>query len=416
MLTLKILFIHQNFPAQFKTLAPQLVTLGHHVTVLTLRNDLGNMWQGVQVVPYHINRGSSASIHPWVADFETKVIRGEACFSAALCLKNKGYSPDVIIAHHGWGESLFLREVWPLARMGIYCEFFYDGSDMNFDEEFLEKTPNESLCKTRLKNINNYLHFHCAHAGISPTAWQAQTFPDIFRTKITVVHDGIDTRVLVPNTQTGLRITKPGSDSLTLSHTDEVITFVNRNLEPYRGFHSFMRALPELLFRRPTAQILIVGATGKGYGALAPAGTSWKQVYLDEIRGGLSQQAYDRIHFLGTIPYSTYISILQISTVHVYLTYPFVLGWSLLEAMSVGCAVVASKTGPVVEVIEDGVQGCLVDFFDIKGITDQICTLLEDSEQREFLGRNARALVQQRYDLHSVCLPAQIDWVMKLSD
>ena len=206
----------------------------------------------MQLYPYQVSRGTTPQVHPWIADFETKTIRAEACFRAALQLKANGYSPDVIIAHHGWGESLFLNEVWPQAKLGIYCEFFYhpQGADVGFDPEFPAKDPGD-VCRLRLKNLNNLLHIERADAGISPTHWQASTFPEPFRSRISVIHDGIDTDALAPTPAVTLTLSTATGTQVTLGKQDEVITFVNRNLEPYRGYHIFMRALPAILQRRP---------------------------------------------------------------------------------------------------------------------------------------------------------------------
>ena len=230
---MNILFIHQNFPGQFKFLAPALVAHGHQVLAMTMQKTDVKDWQGVRLVSYSANKGTSPNIHPWVSDFETKTIRAEACFKAALKLKDTGFTPDVIIAHHGWGESLFIKEVWPKAKLGIYCEFFYhpEGADVGFDPEFPATDPGEA-CRLRLKNLNNLMHFEVADAGISPTHWQASTFPEPFRSKITVVHDGIDTKAVVPNPAVALNLKKANGEDLKLTKQDEVITFVNRNLEP----------------------------------------------------------------------------------------------------------------------------------------------------------------------------------------
>lgn len=405
---MNILFIHQNFPGQFKFLAPELVRRGHAVTAMTMQKTQAGEWQGVRLVPYSATRGTTPGVHPWVSDFETKVIRGEACFRAALRMKEQGYSPDVIIAHHGWGESLFLKEVWPEAKLGIYCEFYYhpEGADTGFDPEFPSKDVGDA-CRLRLKNLNNLLHFESADAGISPTRWQASTFPEPFQSRITVVHDGIDTVATAPNP--GVSLTLNGS--LTLTRKDEVVTFVNRNLEPYRGYHIFMRALPEILKRRPNARVLIVGGDDVSYGARPENGRKWKEIFVEEMRPRIADADWARVHFLGNIPYGHFIPLLQLSTVHVYLTYPFVLSWSLLEAMSVGCSIVASDTQPLREAVRHGDTGRLVDFFDAPGLAGEVCRLLDDLEERKRLGRNARRFAQETYDLASVCLPRQLAWV-----
>lgn len=410
---MKILLIHQNFPGQFKHLAPALAANpAHEVVAMTMQKVDATLWHGVRVVPYQAQRGTTPQVHPWVSDFETKTIRGEACFRAALALKTQGFSPDVIVAHPGWGESLFLKEVWPRARLGIYCEFFYrpEGADVGFDKEFMAQDPGD-VCRLRLKNLNNLLHFEVADAGISPTHWQASTFPQPFQSRITVVHDGIDTQAIQPNPAVSLTL----NGTLTLTRDSEVVTFVNRNLEPYRGYHTFMRALPELLRRRPHARVLLVGGDDVSYGARPPQGGKWKDIFAQEVRGQISDADWQRVHFLGHIPYQHFIPLLQLSTVHVYLTYPFVLSWSLLEAMSAGCAIVASDTHPLREAIVHNETGRLVDFFDAPALAAQVSDLLDDPGERARLGAHARAFAVRHYDLRSVCLPRQMAWVEGLA-
>lgn len=418
---MNILFVHQNFPGQFKFLAPALAKLGHRVIAMTMQKTDAKDYQGVQLVKYSANRGSAQNVHPWLSDFETKTIRGEACFHVSEKLKDAGFSPDLIIAHPGWGESLFLKEVWPHTKLAIYCEFYYrtEGSDVGFDPEFPIAFPVADACRLKLKNVTWLLHFEIADAGISPTYWQASTFPERFRDKIAVIHDGIDTTVLVPNAQVALTLNTSNGEKITLTKQDEVITFVNRNLEPYRGYHIFMRALPDLLKQRPNVRILIVGGDDISYGA-RPDKTkygekSWKDIFIEEVRPQISDTDWQRIIFLGNLPYQHFIPLLQLSTVHVYLTYPFVLSWSLLEAMSVGCAIVASDTQPLHEAIKHNETGKLVNFFDHHALINEVVSLLERPEERERLGCNARQFAQQHYDLNSVCLPQQLKWVEQLN-
>ena len=410
---MRILFIHLNFPGQFKHLAPALASDGdNEVVAFTTQNNPSTVWQGVRLIKYQLARGNTPNIHPWLTDFESKTIRGEAAFVAALALRESGFTPDVIIAHPGWGESLFLKEVWPTAKLGIYCEFYYhaQGADVGFDAEFPATEVGEAP-RLRLKNLHNLLHFDTADAAMSPTHWQASTFPDRFRPKISVIHDGIDTRVVAPNAQVSLTL----NGTLVLSRQDEVITFVNRNLEPYRGYHVFMRALPALLRQRPHARVLIVGGDDVSYGARPKGGGKWKDVFLNEVKDQIPADDMQRVHFLGHIPYEYFIPLLQLSTVHVYLTYPFVLSWSLLEAMSAGCAIVASDTQPLREAIRHNDTGRLVDFFDPAALVHQVCSLLDDPAERERLGTNAREFAKAQYDLQTVCLPRQLAWVRELS-
>lgn len=412
---MNILFVHQNFPGQFKFLAPALARQGHTVVAITMQRDDRQEWQGVRLVRYAVSRGTTPGVHPWLSDFETKTIRAEACFRAALKVRQAGFNPDVIIAHPGWGESLFLKEVWPRARLGIYCEFHYGTqADTGFDPEFPTADPEGEVCRLHLKNLNNLLHADIADAALSPTRWQASTFPEPFRSRITVVHDGIDTDALRPEATARLSLSSNGQ-TVTLTPGGEVVTFVNRNLEPYRGYHIFMRALPEILAQRPAARVLIVGGDGASYGPRPEGGRSWREIFAAEVRPRIPDTDWARVHFLGNLGYPAFQALLRISTVHVYLTYPFVLSWSLLEAMSTGCAIVASATPPVSEVIQHSHTGRLVGFFDTSRLAGEVCELLADPAARVHLGANARAHIRAHYDLRRVCLPAQLQWVGALA-
>jgi len=378
-----------------------------------MRQHEGGVGNGIRSIGYWPTRSLTPSLHPWLRDMETKVVRAEACLRRAMQLKAEGYTPDVIIAHPGWGESMFLKDLWPRARLGIYCEYFYQatGGDVGFDSEFPSNAL-DTACRLRIKNLNNHLHFDLADAGLSPTHWQASTFPEPFRRKITVAHDGIETTALVP--EPTARFTLP--DGRILNRNNEVITFVSRNLEPYRGYHIFMRSLPQILASRPMARVLIVGGDGVSYGPKPSGDRSWMRVFADEVRESMPTACWDRIHFLGKLSFQDYVSVLRISSVHAYLTYPFVLSWSLLEAMSLECAIVASDTPPVREALVDRETGRLVDFFDVDGFADTICNLLDDQQERARLGKAAREVAVSRYDLATRCLPQQLAWVNSLHD
>jgi glycosyltransferase involved in cell wall biosynthesis len=419
---MKFLFVHQNFPAQFIHLAPALARLGHAVVALHV-NPCPAL-PGVRAIRYAIEPPpKSTGTHPWLQDLNTKVIRGEAAWRAARRLRDEGFTPDVIVAHPGWGESLFLKEVWPAAKLGLYCEFYYQphGGDVGFDPEFQRDEPG-AACRLQMKNANFELHFPMAEAGLAPTQWQASVVPEPFRSRITVMHDGIDTDRLTPNPQASLKLkTRLGQD-LEIHHGDEVITFVNRNLEPYRGYHVFMRALPRLMRERPKARVMIVGGDEVSYGAAPPPLAShdgqgpirrqtWKDIFLREVASELDMS---RVHFLGRIPYPRFVTLLQLSTVHVYLTYPFVLSWSLLEAMSMGCAIVASDTPPVREAIRHQETGLMVDFFDCDALVTSVIGLLDNLDERARLGVAARRHAQATYDLKRICLPGQLAWALGL--
>ena len=274
---MNILFIHQNFPGQYKNLAPALAARGDNCVALTLRVKEPTNWKGVRVLPYQITRKPGDGVHPWLVDLNTKVHRAEACMLAALKLKDAGFSPDVIVAHPGWVESLFLRDVWPEARIGLYYELFYqaDAADSGFDPEFSRQDDALAAQRIRLKNVNNQLHLPLGDMGICPTEFQAASFPKAFRDRISVIHDGIDTKTAKPNPDASFELPDGGR----VTRSDQVITFVNRNLEPYRGFHIFMRALPQILRDSPKARVLIVGGEERSYGPAAPDGRSWKDIF-----------------------------------------------------------------------------------------------------------------------------------------
>ena len=356
---------------------------------------------------------SSKDVHPWLSDLETKVIRAEACYHQALALKDKGLEPDVILGHHGWGEPMFLKNVRPNAKMGPYCELYHlnSGETVNFDPEFSTPDLRGSVLRLRLRNLNNALHFDIGDAGISPTKFQAATFPEPFRNKISVIHDGIDTNTVKPNADAVLKI----SDDLSVTRDEEVITFINRNLEPYHGYHVFMRALPKLLKARPNAQVVLLGGDEVSYGSRPPSGKTWKQIYIDEVREQISDEDWARVHFMGRVPYDVFLAMMQVSRLHIYLTYPFVLSWSLLEAMSTEAAILASDTAPVLEAIKHDETGWLTDFFDADALVEKANALLEDKETRARLGKAARAFVLKTYDLKTQCLPKQLEWVSGLA-
>ena len=409
---MNILFIHQNFPGQFKNLAPALAARGDNCVALTLRVKKPTDWKGVRILPYQITRKPGDGVHPWLVDLNTKLHRGEACMMAAIKLRDSGFTPNVIVAHPGWGESLFLRDVWPEARIGLYYELFYqaNAADSGFDPEFARADDAMAAQRIRMKNVNNHLHFPLGDMGICPTDFQASSFPKAFRDRISVIHDGIDTEVAKPNPDVVFDLPDGGQ----VTRKDQVITFVNRNLEPYRGFHVFMRALPQILRESPDAHVLIVGGEERSYGPAAPDGRTWKAIFTEEVRPQIPDADWARVRFLGKLAYDRFLSLLQVSSAHVYLTYPFVLSWSLLEAMSCGAAIVASDTAPVREVIAHGETGRLVDFFDTKALAKEIRTVLEDPQMRSELGRRARSQVVANYDLTTIALPKQLQWIDSL--
>jgi len=400
---MRILFVHQNYPAQFRHLALHLARdPGNEAVALTLKG--ADVHDGVKVVRCKLTRGVPRETHPWAKDFEAKVIRGEALARGARGLRDSGFRPDVIYAHSGWGEALFLKEVFPRSRLICYAEFYYrsTGLDAGFDNEFTAPLDEDGKCRTRIRNANNLLALEACDLAIAPTEWQRSTYPEEFRHKIEVVHDGIDTDAIRPAQGVQVRI---GEAGVKLGEDDEVVTYVSRNLEPYRGFPTFMRALPELQRLRPAAHVVIIGGNAISYGARRKDGRTYKQVMLDEVGGGLDMS---RIYFVGHVAHDAFVRLLQLSSAHVYLTYPFVLSWSMLEAMAVKAPLIASSTPPVCEVVQTGVNGRLVDFFDAQGLARAVADALEQRADWVEVRRRARQTVVDRYDLKRVCLPRQL--------
>lgn len=399
---MNILFIHQNFPGQFRFVSKALADRGHTVKALGI---FGKPVDGVEVMNYDIKKQNTPGIHPLAIEFETKVTRGEAAMSAMMNLKKIGFTPDLIIAHPGWGESLFAKDVFPDAKLINYIEFYYGiDTDISFDPEF---RPDDLTARVqmRIKNANNLISLEAMDGGLSPTHWQKSTAPHIYQHKIKVIFDGVNTSILKPLVRSQLKIKLSDHKEIILNKDDEIVTYVSRNLEPYRGYHSFMRSLPKLMKARPNAKIIIIGDNKTSYGKAPPSNKTWQSIFLDEVKDAVD---LSRIYFLGAIPYEAYVTLLQMSRVHVYLTYPFVMSWSAIEAMSCGALMVGSRTPPVEEFIQHKKNGLLVDFFNYAEIADTIAEALTKPKDYDELREAARKTVIDRYDLETVCLPQQI--------
>jgi glycosyltransferase involved in cell wall biosynthesis len=394
---MRVLFIHQNFPGQFRYLAPTLAAQGHEVRALAISPRMA--LPGVTVHRYAPTPPSGRPGHPWAADFEVKTIRGEACARKMIELQAAGFAPDLVVGHPGWGETWMVKDVWPRARVLAFQEFYY-GADINFDPEFPENEL-ESRLRMRLKNASLLVGLEAMDWGFSPTEWQRAQFPSAYRQRISVVFDGVDTKNVCPARVPSLTL---GSPAVTLEEGDEIVTFVNRNLEPYRGYHVFMRALPRLLELRPRARVVIVGGDGVSYGSAPPTG-SWRDKFLSEVQDRIDMS---RVHFVGMLRYGDLLDLFRMSRCHVYLTYPFVLSWSMIEAMSVGALVLGSRTAPVEEVISDGQNGLLVDFFDVEGLATRAAEMLAQPERFRSMREQARRSVVERYSLRDQCLPRQV--------
>lgn len=405
---MNILIIHPHFPSHFSHLAPALAQAGNAVTALTMQTGSACEWKGVRLVPFAQIRPRTREVHPWIADLESMTRIGEACMHAALGLKKEGFEPEVILAHSGWGESLFIKQVWPGARLSIRCDYFPHTADSAFDPEFIKNDPFLGA-RLQMQQLAQRLRFEQADQGMTQTHWQAGSFPKPWQDRLSVIQDGLDTDLLQPNE--GIKLTLNGQ--LTLTRKDEVITFICRELTAQSGFHVFMRALQDILHRRPAAHVLIAGGIRQ---ETANAGKQdWRELLLTDIRSQVKETEWARVHFLGAPTSPQWIGLLQLSSVHIQLSYPSIAAMGLLEAMSIACAIVGSKTPPLEAVIQNDETGKLVDFFDCSALANEVCNLLDDPETRKRLGQRAREFVRQHHDVQTVCLERQIQYVSQLA-
>jgi glycosyltransferase involved in cell wall biosynthesis len=406
--TLRYLFIHQNFPGQFrhvvKALAadPQNEVIGIGET----RHIKGRpvLHPGIRVLGYQPNAEGQKGTHHYLRDFEAHIRRGQAVVRLLMKLMDQeNFVPDVVVVHPGWGEGLFLRDIFPRAKHLQYFEYFYQGQggDVGFDPEFPSKLDDQ--LRVRIKNSTQLQSLTACDRGISPTQWQKSRYPAELQHKIEVIHEGIDTSVVKPDQNVWVKV-----NGQRFTAGDEVVTYVARNLEPYRGFHIFMRMLPHLQAMRPNARIIIVGGDDVSYGQRPADGETYRQRYSAQVQ---DQVDWSKVFFVGKLPYADYLKVLQVSMAHVYLTYPFVLSWSMLEAMSAGCLLVASNTTPVQEVVENGKNGLLVDFFDPTGLANAVADALTSSPKYAILRAQARQTIVDRFDLKTVCLPKTLAWL-----
>jgi len=405
---MKLLFVHQNFPGQYVHLVRHFGSdPRHEVVFLTQRRDL--QWPGIRITVYSPQRSVTPGIHHYLRETEAGILNAQAVARAALDLRASGFVPDLMIGHNGWGEIWYLKEVFPASPLLGYFEFFYQrhGADVGFDPS-VPATFDDGP-RIRTKNLGNLLALDLVDAGQCATAWQKSLYPPRFHSLLHVVHEGIDTTQVAPSPTARL----PLPNGRVLTAADEVVTYVARNLEPYRGFPTFLRSLPDVLARRPKAQVVIVGGDDVSYGPRPPSGQTYREILLAELGSALDTS---RVHFLGKVPYATFVAVLQISTVHVYLTQPFVLSWSLLEAMAAGCVVVASDTPPVTEVIRDGENGLLVDFFAPAALAERVEAVLADRGRYARLAQEARDTICSEYDLQTVCLPRQLALIAHLTE
>jgi len=394
-----VIFIHQNFPAQYVHIVRRLAgDPGNQIFFITQESLIE--LPGVHKLVYRPELQPASSCHAYTATFDAAVRTGVAVADVCRKLRDSGVVPDVVVGHCGWGETLFVKNVFPETPLLSYFEFFYHprGADVGFDPEFAPCGPSDSD-RLQVRNVVNRLSFAASDWGHTATAWQRSLFPSEMQARISALHEGIDTEQIAPDSTAWIKLAR---EDIVLRHEDEVITYVSRNLEPYRGFHIFMRALPEILRRRPRAHALILGGDGLSYSDPPRFGGTYREMLLAEAGSALD---VNRVHFLGQVPNGAYLNVLQVSSVHIHLTYPFVLSWSFLEAMAAGCLVLGSATPPVLEVLRDRKNGLAADFFSPEQICDRVDEVLDHPDRMQALRDSARNTVVRNFDLKTVILP-----------
>jgi glycosyltransferase involved in cell wall biosynthesis len=401
----KILFVHNNFPGRFEFLLPSLKAAGHQCFAIAQG---GRQGDGVPLLQWKSNRSSTSGILDLAVRAEADLIRGRAAADCALQLKQDGFEPDLIIGHPAWGETAFMKEIFPGARQIMVGEFYYrsTGGDVGFDPEFKEVGVTEPF-RVHAKNAVMSMAYADADRIICPTPFQASAFPVAFRERALVIHEGIDTDRIRRVPDAKLKIGEKEIDGST-----PIVTFINRVFEPMRGFHTMMRALPALLEAVPDVRVLMIGSDkASGYGIAAPGGGTWGAHMKREMGDRID---YSRVHFTGPVPHDTMLTALSLSWAHVYYTYPFVLSWSSMESMACEVVFMGSDTPPVRDIIEPGKNGLLHDFFEFGALSKSLIEACRHPERFTAMRAAARRFVVEHYDQRRICLPAWLKVIDEL--
>lgn len=401
---MRFLLSHPNFPSQLRTIAQVLAANPQNEVVFLTSSTQGEIPR-VKKLIYTPKREPSPHTHHYIRGFEEAILHGQAAFTACVEAKNKGFIPDIIFGHAGWGQTLFLKDIYPKAPMGLNFEWFYRSRNSDCDFDPSEPITADDEARIRVKNATLLSDLASCDGGLCPTQFQLDQFPSHLRSNLIVSHEGIDLNFFKPAPEQKLVL---ANGKLDLSGVDEIVTYATRGMEPYRGFPQFIEAAHLLLKARPKAHVVIAGDDRVAYGKKAPSGTTYKQMLLEKF-----PLDPNRAHFVGSLPYGEYVKLLQCTTAHVYMTRPFVLSWSLLEAMSCGALVVASDTEPVREVISDGINGLLVNFFKPDQLASTLDQVLSRPKHFNRIREKARATVVAKYDANS-CLRQRLAWLSSL--
>ncbi len=401
---MRFLLTHPNFPSQLRSIA-QVLAANPQNEVVFLTNAAQGEIPGVKKLIYTPKREPAPQTHHYTRGFEQAILHGQAAFEACLAARNAGFYPDLIFGHAGWGPSLFLKDVFPRTPLALNFEWFYHahGTDCDFDPS--DPLTHDDEARIRMKNATLLADLAACDGGVCATRYQYEQFPKHLRSNLVIGHEGIDVNFFKPNPGGKLVL---ADGKLDLSGVDEIVTYATRGMEPYRGFPQFIEAAHLLLQARPNAHIVIAGDDRVAYGKQAPDGKTYKQLLLEKFPLDPA-----RTHFVGSLPYGEYVKLLQCTKAHVYLTRPFVLSWSMLEAMACGALVVASNTPPVQEVITDGINGLMVDFFKPDELAATLDRVLAAPTNYDQMREKARETVVAKYDMTS-CLKHKLAWLSGL--
>lgn len=384
---MKILFSHQNYPAQFGAFGSYLAQRGWEVTFAT-SNQKAVVPKGCQLIRMKPHRDPTKGVHRYAAPMEKAMINGQAFANACMNARDKGFHPDVVVAHSGWGSGTFAKAVWPDCKFVAYVEWYYRWPPLDRLSENPAQNVEDRRAEALARNAPTLLDMAQADLVLCPTDFQAEQFPECYRDSLQVLHDGVHAPTLAPDPEARFN-----PNDVELPEDGELVTYATRGMEPHRGFPQFMRMLAELQKRRPNLHAVIGGEDRVAYGPKLPEGESWKARMLDELDLDL-----ERVHFVGLLPRRKYTQLMQASDLHVYFTVPFVLSWSLIEAMSIACPLLVSDNQATREALTPDQNAIMLDHDDIPALVENAEKLLSDKALAKKLGQAARHRVLERYD------------------
>jgi glycosyltransferase involved in cell wall biosynthesis len=400
-----ILYVHQNFPAQFGHIAHHLVRkLGWKCSFIS-QTPPGNV-NGIEKIQYKITGGATKANHFCTRTFENAVWHCDGVFKALHARKD--LKPDLIVGHSGFGSTLFLRELYPNTPIVNFFEYYYRAhdpdSDMDFRKDLDWKVEPIKYLRSRCRNAMILLDLQNCEAAYTPTEFQKSRFPEEYLPKLQVIFDGVERAVYHGHEETlrpALERRAPRQiGGVKIPAKTRVVTYVSRGFESMRGFDIFMRSARLIAQRFPDVVFLIIGTDRIAYGG-DESHIEGQKTFKEWV---LSREEFDlsRFFFLGRVPPEELARILASTDLHIYLTVPFVLSWSMMDAMSCGAVVLASSTSPVKEMIRDGENGLLADFFNVEEFADKAVRALQDPAAHRPLGRAAEKMIADQYSLEAV--------------